>query len=76
MSTSYTCTMFFFMYIFIISTFSDRKEKNNVRFVFLSDFDEKTSDDWDVDMSAYYDPSKFLNIPCYKNTTKCNRVEM
>jgi hypothetical protein len=25
-------------------------------FVFFSDFDEQTADDWDVDMSEYYDP--------------------
>ena len=38
-----------------------------VFFVFFLDFDEQTADDWDVDMSVYYDKgsSSLLYISNY-----------
>ena len=32
------------------------KFANDFSVLCFSDFDEKTSDDWDVDMSVYYEP--------------------
>lgn len=43
-------------------------------FLLLTDFDEQTADDWDVDMSIYYDKGIWAENPLPQETGKAGKL--